>query len=232
MWVSSYMETHRKGWLYVSSSRGYHIKDMPSCTSVSISLSVLCIFTVLFIYILLYISICVSSSVDFDLRTTMVIWTLWLVPEQSHLSKHLVGTCWIHCIPSVSRAFSGIIGHPDLGLWLASSQWLMLNATLASIMHRGDELCHLVLPLGILILLAGINGVWCYGVCDREFPAVRDLCAGLIGQSKAVSIDGSSAQWWALLMALKGIISFLSPFWENVIPSTDFLRRFSYALGN
>lgn len=63
----------------------------------------------------------------------------------------------------------------------------MLNATLASIMHCGDGLCLLGLPLGILILLAGINGVWCYGVCVREFPAVRDLCVGLIGQSKAVS---------------------------------------------
>lgn len=32
-------------------------------------------------------------------------------------------------------------------------------------------------------------------------------------------------------MCLKGTISFLSPFLENVILSTDFLRRFSYALG-
>lgn len=101
----------------------------------------------------------------------------------------------------------------------------MIDGTLASIMLCGDGLCHLVLPLGILILLAGINGVWCYRVCDREFPAVRDLCVGLIGQSKAVSIDGSSAHRWALLMALRGIISFLSPFWENVILSTDFFEK-------
>lgn len=57
------------------------------------------------------------------------------------------------------------------------------------------------------------------------------LCMGLNGQIKALSASGSSAHIWVLLMCLRGIISFLSPFLENVILSTDFLRRFSYAQG-
>lgn len=76
-----------------------------------------------------------------------------------------------------------------------------------------------------------MNGVWYYGGWGREWsPEYAALekpsCVCFTGQIKGISVYGSPAHIGVLLMYLSDIISFLSSFLENVILSTDFLRRF------